>query len=595
MKLSLNQLISTFILALFCVTGIQFDGSLAWSAPTISPLKIDGRFIRDGSGRSILLKGLNIETHNWAYQSASYNTGSKTWSIANEAAVISDMQQMNAWLFIAEDMQRIKEWGANVIRLQVSHYFFESINSPGTYYDWAFSQLNKWIDLAAENGIYVIVDLHVPYGGRQYSCTADAACMEGKTLWLNASERRHVLNLWQAITLRTKHQPNVLYELMNEPFPQNAGLADTAWWNFAQELIDTIRAAGATQLIVAANPLPDGPFVKLSDSRNAVAYDFHFYLPYAFTHQQAYWMVNPTPPASYPYPDDWQWLENTYDHNETDFPGAANWTRWQESFSTADEISNQRPTHIQPTLSSYDNIGQVSFDHVRLFIDGVEQVLPNSGFQDGSSTFPDQWTQWGPEDVGLAFWGRDNATGNRFVTIPTTAGAKSRTVMPAWGIFYPLPAQYTEIRVEADVRGINENELGYHANVFGMNWVKRTVYDQSRMGNDIEKHRQFGLKNNVPVMCLEFGVIMTASEAQGHLAWLQDFSSLLEGQGLHGAYHVYRGYDDDINHKSFGIYQCWGKPASQCPADRKFEFVLPALKSWLRRSHVLPPLMLLLE
>lgn len=247
-------------------------------------------------------------------------------------------------------------------------------------------------------------------------------------------------------------------------------------------------------------------------------------------------MDDPYPPASYPYPDDWEWLENTYDRNEVDFAGATGWTTWQETFSTADEMSSMKPTHVRPTVASYDNIGEISFDNVQLFIDGMPQSLPNPGFENGAGNFPDKWSQWGPVGTAEAYWGQE--PGNRFVTIPATGVQKSRAAMPQWGDFVELPAQYSEIRVVAEVRGVNQNQQASHANVFGMDWVRRTIYDRSRMEEDIGKYDQFGQDNNVPVMCLEFGVIMTASEAQGHLAWLRDFSSLLNNKGMHGAYRI---------------------------------------------------------
>jgi endoglucanase len=587
------------LLILVGITGLDIFQTFAvetvWATSAISALHTDGRIVMDSSGRAVLLKGLNIETHNWAYEDAFYNDESKTWSIESEVTLISTMQQMNTWLLTSTDMQYMKEWGANVIRLQVSHYFFESINSPGEYYEWAFSKLNEWINLAAENGLYVIIDLHTPYGGRQYNC-ANNTCIEGKTLWLNPSERQHVVNLWREIARRTQGKPSVLYELMNEPYPQRAGVPNDEWWYFAQELVNAIRVEGAQQLIIAANPLPNEPFFKLSDSVNAIAYDFHFYLPYQFTHQQAYWMNPPYPPASYPYPDGWEWLENTFDHDEADFTGSTDWTlSWHETFSTANELSNKQPTHVRPTLSSYDNIGPLSFDNVWLFIDNVIKPQPNHEFENGSGEFPNQWTQWGQEGTGAAYWEQDAINGNRFVTIPATGLQKSRAVMPEWGAFVELPIGYHEIKVVADVRGVNRNQQGNHANVFGMDWVKRTIYDRNRMESDIAKYQQFGQTNNVPVMCLEFGVIMAATEAQGHLAWLRDFSSLIKSRGIHGAYHVYRGFDDNITHKSFGIYQCWGKPAFECPEDRKFEFVVPTLTTWFARPQSIPPLMLLLD
>lgn len=593
-KLKQLYIHACLFLSAFLLTGAVSSAAAGYSPPTI--LTADGKTIRDNTGNPVLLKGFNIETHTWAYMHAVYDSAGKFWSISNETSVIDEMQEMNKWLLLPEDLQRMKTWGANVIRLQIPHYFFESIMNPGIYYSWSFTKLNEWISLAADYGFYVIVDLHVPYGGRQYSC-GDAACMEGKTLWMNVSEKNHVKSLWQDIVAQTKHHQNVVYQLMNEPWPANAGASytDNDWWTLAQQLVDIIRAQGSEHLIVVSNTLPANPFKKISDSRNNIAYDFHFYKPYEFTHQLAWWMGdNKYPATSYPTPNCWEWLEHTYDRNDPDFPGSSSWTYWQETFSGIDEFNEDGPTHVAPTFNSYDNLYQLSFDNISFSIDDVYYGIINAGLENGSGVFPDNWTQWG-DNTDLAIWESDGGEPeNHYVTIPPTSGKKSRVVFPFQTFAIELPQHYETIRVAGTVSGKNENELGYHANIFGLEWYRNYTYNKSRMYADVKNYILFGNEQNVPVMCLEFGVIMTATEALGHRLWIQDFTNLLNENGIHGAYHVYRGYDKDPTHISFGIYQCWGVPASDCPANQKYEFVVFDLRKWFGKPLAMSPVLFLL-
>lgn len=196
-----------------------------------------------------------------------------------------------------DDLRFMKKLGANLIRLQLSHYFFEPIGNPGSYREAAFAQLNAWIEWAKDEQVYLLIDLHVPYGGRQYSGSAP----EGDTLWSSEIERGNVISLWREIIRRTKANDHVLYEIMNEPDPLGAGVSTDQWWELAQDIVDAIRAAGSDHLLVIPCPLADQPFELVQDTQNNLAYDFHFYKPSEFTHQQAHWMIPPYPKADYPY------------------------------------------------------------------------------------------------------------------------------------------------------------------------------------------------------------------------------------------------------------------------------------------------------
>ncbi|MBN1277294.1 MAG: hypothetical protein JXA35_07355, partial [Deltaproteobacteria bacterium] len=136
-----------------------------------------------------------------------------------------------------------------------------------------------------------------------------------------------------------------------------------------------------------------------------------------------------------------------------------------------------------------------------------------------------------------------------------------------------LPVSYTEIMIHAYVCGSNPGSL------FGINWYGPVLYDSSKMSQDIEDYLNFRKNNYVPIMCLEFGVIMNATEEQGHVKWMNDFLRLMAQHNIHWAYHSWRSYSE--TNTSFGIYQCWDEKARDCPNAGDFIFILPVLHRYM--------------
>lgn len=131
------------------------------------------------------------------------------------------------------------------------------------------SNAQKIIDAAINSGIYVIVDWH------KHNIDANGA----KTFFTNISQ--YVKN--------KGNPPNVIYEIFNEPTPDQNG----TWANvksFAEQVIPVIRANSPNNLIVIGTPewslrvdqASENPLTG-NNAKN-LAYTFHFY---ASTHTSA--------------------------------------------------------------------------------------------------------------------------------------------------------------------------------------------------------------------------------------------------------------------------------------------------------------------
>jgi hypothetical protein len=246
-----------------------------------------GTELVDGQGRRILLKGIAF--------------GNDVWFDP----------PLPASLHSEDDYRRCRELGVNSIRFYLNHRWFEDRSAPGGVSERAFAWLAVNVAWARANGIWMILNLHVPPGGFQSNGG-------GRALWTDVENQRRFVRLWREIARRFADEPGVLgYDLLNEPVVTE----DIAQWErLARAATDAIREVDTRHVIVvervnavfrggflkrprAADWDPDRNgdlnFFRLDDTN--VMYEVHFYQPLAFTHQGAWWTPMAVPhAATYP-------------------------------------------------------------------------------------------------------------------------------------------------------------------------------------------------------------------------------------------------------------------------------------------------------
>lgn len=188
-------------------------------------------------------------------------------------------------------VRNIAAMGMNVIRNELNYRQFEDNANPFVYKESGFAELDRQIELAKQQGLYTIIDLHVPQGGLQGQVGPAAR------LWENPELRKRAKALWRALAMRYRDEPWVAaYELINEPTPS---ASPRQWASFAQELLDGIRQVDRNHLIIVDEITsvvdafgnfpevnPDEPFLPLVNDDN-VLYDFHFYQPPEYVFQES--------------------------------------------------------------------------------------------------------------------------------------------------------------------------------------------------------------------------------------------------------------------------------------------------------------------
>ena len=273
--------LSPAISSLMSNVTIRSSGTIA----TISPLYVEGRYIKDSFGNIVYLRGVNKAE--WADAPGGIWMGRK-------------IEDYSKWRIedVEAELDAMKEWGCNLVRCH------QALSC------WKFNEGNhrqmfkEFLDLCAERGMYVVYDFYSlkpypegfphplpypPYQDPDYPHTDVIA---------NEDE---FVEAWRSVAIELKDYPNVIFELWNEPHPSEEE-AKGSWLNVAQRCIDAIREVGAEQIIIfqwgygVYTNLPSGGGsgvewildFPLTDPTGNLVYSTHIYRVYLGTGKYPY-------------------------------------------------------------------------------------------------------------------------------------------------------------------------------------------------------------------------------------------------------------------------------------------------------------------
>jgi endoglucanase len=212
------------------------------SAPAAGGYTVSGPTILDSTGKPHLFRGVARPSLEWSSSGDQLNQG--------------DYGVMSAW-------------GANVVRISLNQDFWLQTDASGSSnpsYDPSYAatvdQQVQWAETAMPKPMDVILDLHWSDKG---SFGNEAQCKGAASGCQQLMADPHSTLFWQQVAAKYKNDPHVLFELYNEPNlggyqPQSGNWQ--AWLNGdttnsygytvvgMQQLYDTVRAAGANNLVV---------------------------------------------------------------------------------------------------------------------------------------------------------------------------------------------------------------------------------------------------------------------------------------------------------------------------------------------------------
>ncbi len=186
---------------------------------------------------------------------------------------------------ISSDLPDLQKWGANLYRWQLirnwgSHNDSQDVDE---YLNWVKGKIpgtKQVLDKAQELGIKVVLDLHVPPGGRRSD-----GCMN---MFEDKKFADAFKEAWRILATAVKGHPALYgYDLINEPNQPR----DIVPFGYLQLQFDTAKIVREidpdTPIIIESNGWDaPGEFAHLRPiPLKDVIYQAHMYFPFEFTHQ----------------------------------------------------------------------------------------------------------------------------------------------------------------------------------------------------------------------------------------------------------------------------------------------------------------------
>lgn len=423
--------------------------------------------------------------------------------------------------------------GVNFVRLAMNHELFESPRDADTLNPAAWEWIDRHLQQARPRGIYILLDMHVPPKDDK----------RGRNVWNDDMLRQRLARTWAAIARRYRDDPLVAgYDLINEPITLDAD--GSQYRQLVQQLAGAIRAEDQNHLIVVERlygtggqwHIPDGVDSQfLVDDAN-VLYDFHFYEPFAFTHQGAEW-VDPVPgPRRYPSLDN---LADAVDAAYQDSAGGIHLQgpagEWQQYQSDWIDPSSKPGNVLSPQIIALGHTQALDAADITLQEYDAAGVLQRTLLEDAT---PQQnggmWDFWRLDDTAAVdYHAKGGPGGGPYVglrDVTHMAGLEASGAR-AWikpGLRYRLSA-WLRLAGRQSSGGVKLDNVS----------VDRAALAQDRayLARRLDAWLAFAGAHQVPVLVGEFGVNHDAlEEGRGGERWTADMLALMQQRALHFAY-----------------------------------------------------------
>ncbi len=445
------------------------------------------------------------------------------------------------------DFTRVKEMGMNCIRFYMNYKTFESDAAPYQYKESGWIWLDQNINWAKKNGIYLILNLHIPQGGFQSQGNSDA-------LWTNLENQNRLTALWKAIANRYKDETQIMgYGLVNEPIPTND---ISQWQQLAQRIRDEIRTVDKNHILFieranavkGKNETADYNFPAIND--NNTAYEFHVYDPFQFTHQLFNW-ANPNDGGKYPdesiiIPGALQWYTAIF--NNPVIP-AGN-TNWQYFEGIKYKITDPNCKIGLPALVATNVNGRVYYDDIE-----IKEYDANGNFIQSIVSLPlsspDEWSFWSRNNSGIGGAATNTGTSNN-TSIYIEAATDDCNYSNYNKVFVPKQGYYYQINGWMKGENIAANAgCKLRIDFFNSNDPIQTR-NKTYLETILKKYADWGRTKNVPMYMGEFGAgIHCFENNKGGVAWVNDMIDIANANNIYFTYH-------DYHEDNFGLYYGYG-------------------------------------
>ncbi len=276
MKFSLKILLIFFLVSFPKISNLPAQGFL----------HRENKLIVNGSGQEILLKGIGLGgwlvQEGYMLQTSSF--ANAQWEI--RAKIADLVGESNTELFYEKyrnnyvrkvDVDSIKSWGFNSIRLPIHYNLFATNTNPPTFLNKGFEIVDSILSWCEANQIYLILDMHAAPCGQSANNISDYN-PNFPSLWESNANKDLTVKIWRQIAERYNNKEWIGgYDLLNEP-AWNLGTNNQPLRDLYIRITDTVRAVDQNHLIFIEGNWYATDFAGLTPPWDEnMAYSFHKY------------------------------------------------------------------------------------------------------------------------------------------------------------------------------------------------------------------------------------------------------------------------------------------------------------------------------
>jgi endoglucanase len=477
---------------------------------------------------------------------------------------------------VGGDYARLAQMGMNSVRFYLNYWSFEDNDVPYKYKEDAFAWLDQNVEWAKAYDVRLIVNLQVPV-------------LEHHTeFWEDDERQLRFVELWRTIAERYRAEPQIAgYGLLNEPSPTK-NLKQ--WQLLADKTVSAIRDVDQQHILFLGradsiggdtSEVAGNNFPIVSDPN--VVYEFRFYKPFQFTHQNA--GTSETVAREGWYPDasvpevEWHELELIHVADSEKLPaGDSPWTPLE---TTRFLVEAERISIAKPALRCDQSKGWASFDRLSLLrlppekvrirqdAEAAEQAILQLPKKQRPWLSPKQKQQKDdalaarlePEVVfdidldtqrGWEFFAKDGAGKGEFITqgngdftaisISGTAGLASFSAE----LLRFVPTLGAEYWLKGTARGSSLGGASRCLIQLEMYASEEPVLGRTKeyLEKELLRFIEWGRDKKVPLYLAEFGTIRDSFlPGRGGEKWVEDMLKLLKQHRLHFAYRAFHDHE----------------------------------------------------
>lgn len=225
----------------------------------------EGKFIYDGSGNEIILRG--IGTGNWMLQEGYMMQTSGVANTQHEfrAKLVNTIGEAKTdsfytvWLdshFRRIDADSMKSWGFNSVRVAMHYKWFtlpiedEPVSGENTWLEKGFTMIDSLLDWCGDNQMYLILDLHGAPGGQGKDAAISDYDSSKPSLWESQANKDKTVALWKKLAERYSDEPWIGgYDLINET-NWTFSNGNTPLWDLFKQITAAIREVDTNHMII---------------------------------------------------------------------------------------------------------------------------------------------------------------------------------------------------------------------------------------------------------------------------------------------------------------------------------------------------------